>query len=346
MHGGDIYRNNVKLDYSVNINPLGAPEAASGVMAMAMFDMDKYPDMECENLRIALEGELSVPRERIVCGNGASDLIMAICHARRPKTAILVAPGFEGYEVALNAVDTRISYHFLDEKKKFLLDDSIVEKIRQEKPEIVFICNPNNPTGLLVEKPQMFEIANVCQEVGALLVIDECFIELVKKMGEYTMVRLETLYQNMIILRAFTKTYGIPGLRLGYAVCSTVELAESIRRHQSEWCVSQVAQDTGVVALRDKKYLEQAVKLIDDERHYLSNKIAEFGITVFPSYANFILIKDAHTDLYAKLLEKDILIRECKDMMGLEKGFFRIAVKKHPENCIFLQKLEEVKRRE
>lgn len=342
MHGGDIYRNRVTLDFSVNINPKGIPDSVNAVMATSIFDIDKYPDMECENLREALEQKLSVPRERILCGNGLSELILAICHAKRPKTALLVAPTFEGYETALNAVGTRISYYFLKEEERFELTYGIIERIKEEKPEIVFICNPNNPTGRLVEKNLMYDIARVCDEENAIFVVDECFMELVSKLREYTLVKLEKLFKNMIILRTFSEVYGIPGIRLGYGIFSTEELRDEVARHISEWGVSQMAQNVGVVALRERNFLDYSSKIIEDERLHLTSKLMEFGMVLYPSQANFILFKEKKHDLYHKLLEKEILIRDCKDMMGLERGFYRVAIRKHQENSILIRKLAEI----
>lgn len=342
MHGGDVYRNNVRLDFSVNVNPMGVPDSASTAMTTALFEMEQYPDIKCEGLRRALSEYYLISEEKIVCGNGASELILAICHAKKPKTALLVAPGFQGYEVALAAVDAKISYHLLDEKRKFVLDESIVNKILEVKPEIVFITNPNNPTGLLVEKPLMFAIANACKQINATLVIDECFMELVKRNEEYTFIGLEKHFTNVIILRAYTKTYALPGLRLGYALCSTAELQKEILRQLPEWNISVMAQNVGVTALREKRYLENSIKLIEDQRYVLINRLLELGIRAFPSNANFILMKETRTDIYSKLLEKGILIRDCSDYVGLGKGFYRIAVRKIPENESLLRQLREV----
>ena len=342
MHGGDVYRNKVKLDFSININPMGAPDSANTALTTTLFEMEQYPDIKCEGLRRALSEYYLVSEERIVCGNGASELIMAICHAKRPKTALLAAPCFQGYETALAAVDTKISYHLLEEERKFVLDESFATKILETSPEIVFLANPNNPTGMLVDKNVMLSVANACKMVKATLVIDECYMELVKRNEEYSFIGLEKHFTNVIILRAYTETYALPGLRLGSAICSTVELQREILHQLPEWNISMMAQNVGIVALREKKYLENSIKVVDEQRYILSNRLRELGIRTYPSNANYILIRENRTDLYTKLLERGVLIRDCSDYVGLGKGYYRIAVKRVPQNESLLRYLREI----
>ena len=181
MHGGDIYRKKINMDYSVNINPYGIPKSVMEAMQEALNNVQRYPDIRCEELINMLTEKFSCENGQIVCGNGASELIMAVCHAIRPKRAVLYAPGFSGYRYALKTVDCGI-INCYDYRQ-------MEETIAGEKPDIVFITNPNNPTGQLISHDTVKKIKKACAAAGSTLLIDECFIELTGRPDEYSSVQ-------------------------------------------------------------------------------------------------------------------------------------------------------------
>lgn len=334
MHGGDIYRNNIHFDFSVNLNPLGVPQEVQWVLTEAALHANKYPDIIHERLVNETADIFNVPGEQIVYGNGASEIIMAICHGIQPKKAMLVAPGFSGYSTCLSGAvpKCQIIYHHLQADNDFQLHHDIVEQLLVEKPKLLFLTNPNNPNGRLIDKDVLSDIITAAEKVGAVVVVDECFLPLTGKEKECSLAYHMDDYKNVIVLRAFTKTYAIPGVRVGYALCSKRSQADLLKRQLPEWNLSIFAQMAGAECLKHPDFVEDAVRVINTERDYLTEELTKLSLKVYHSDANFILFKSRDPELAKKLLEYQIMIRDCSDYIGLEKGFYRIAVKQHNEN--------------
>ena len=344
MHGGDIYRNSIHFDFSVSINPMGVPSEVQWVLTEAALHANKYPDIIHEKLVEDTAAIFDVNSETIVYGNGASEIIMAICHGIAPKKAYLISPCFSGYETCLTGAcpKCRIAYYTLSEENDFVIHHNILEDILVEKPDIMFLTNPNNPNGRLIDKELLDEIIITCESRGTTLVIDECFLALTGLDKERSLAYKMKKYKSLIVLRAFTKTFSIPGVRIGYAICSRKSLADKIKRHLPEWNLSIFAQMAGAECLKHPEYLEKSVKLVEEERRFLTEGLKKLGVTVYSSDANYILFKCKCLDLQQQLLAYSILIRDCSDYDGLEKGFYRIAIKQHNENEGLLSALEGI----
>lgn len=344
MHGGDIYRNNIHFDYSVNINPLGVPQEVQWVLTEAALHANKYPDIFHESLVSDTSMLFNVPGHQIVFGNGASELIMAICHHIFPKKVMLLAPSFSGYEYCINGAVPKcnIVYHYLQEDNDFELHHNIVEQIIVEKPNLLFLTNPNNPNGRLIDAQLLEDIIEQCEKVGTTVVVDECFLPLTGREKELSLAYRLNKYKSLIVLRAFTKTFAIPGVRLGYALCSKKSLADGIRAHLPEWNISIFAQMAGAECLKHRDYVDEAVKVIEKERDFLTESLTKLGLKVFKSDANFIMFKSNDPFLVEKLLDYKIMIRDCSDFVGLNHGYYRIAVKLHNENEGLLSALGDI----
>lgn len=344
MHGGDVYRNNIHFDFSVNINPLGIPQEVQWVLTEAALHANKYPDILHERLISETASIFGVNGEQIVYGNGASEIIMAICHSVAPKKAMLVAPCFLGYSNSLKSAfpKCQIVYHYLQEDNGFELHHDIVEQILVEKPSLLFLTNPNNPNGLLIEKDLLLDIISACDKVGTILVVDECFLPLTGQEKECSLAYDISNYKSVIVLRAFTKTFSIPGVRIGYAICSKKGIADGLKAHLPEWNLSIFAQMAGAECLKHNDYVNEAVKLISREREFLIDSLTKLHLKVFESDANFILFKSRDKELVEKLLDYKILIRDCSDFEGLDRGYYRIAVKQHNENEGLLTAIQDV----
>lgn len=341
MHGGDIYRNRIELDFSVNTSPMGVPERVMHALKDALSMIDKYPDIHCEELIKLLSEVHDIPEERIVCGNGASELIMAAVHAGKPKTALLIAPGFSGYEYALKAVQAEIFYYYLEEERGYEAGEEIVSVLYEKTPDIFFLTNPNNPTGRKLPADRIERIVKACQRTGTLLVIDECFMELTDDEDRDSFCKRLEQYKNAVILRAFTKSFCIPGVRLGYCLCSDAKLAKKVQEQLPEWNVSVLAQCAGAAALREKEDMKQVRDIIKKERKYLVSELTGLGVKVFPSDANYLLFYDDR-NWYELLLKEKILIRDCSDYEGLGTGYYRIAVKRHEENLQLIGQMKKM----
>lgn len=339
VHGGDIYRNQVMIDFSVNTNPFGMPEGIKEALRRSVEDGCRYPDLRAEKLTKTLAEQLSVAPEELVMGNGASELIMAVIHACKPKKVLLCAPSFFGYERAASSAGCEIAYYYLREEKAFSFAEDFFSCLT-EGVDLLFLANPNNPTGVLTEPGFLEAVLRECQKKKICVVLDECFLPLTEWVESHSFLRKTGQFPNVLVLRAFTKTYAMAGVRLGYLVCRR-EMADIIRRQLPEWNVSVFAQAAGIAALREEEHLRRAVAFLRSEREELSAKLKKQGMTVYHSVANFLLLKSGES-LYEGLLAQGILIRDCSNFKGLGEGYYRVAVKTREENDMLLAALHKL----
>ncbi len=356
IHGGDIYRNQVQLDFSVNTNPLGMPVSVKKALQEAVEKSGNYPDIRSEGLAKAVAAWGGFREEMLVFGNGASELLLAIVHAERPEKILIPVPSFYGYEKAAKASGGEVIYWNLRKEDSYCLTKDFLEVLREDI-SMVFLANPNNPVGNLIEPRLLETVAKTCRDKGIILVLDECFIELAGKEKTHSLAGKLEDYPNVIILRAFTKLFAMPGVRLGYLICEK-KLGERIKKHLPEWNLSVFAQEAGAAAAAERGFVEQSSAYIETERQYLTEILEKQGFFVYPGEADFLFFstcgkneskKEKNTDfwkqdipLYDLLLERGILIRDCGNFRSLQKGYYRIAVKSREENKTFAKILQEV----
>ena len=339
IHGGDIYRNEVELDFSINVNPLGMPERVRQALFQAVSDCTKYPDPEMERLTDCVRNVLGVKESSIVFGNGASELFQAVIHTIRPKKILIPVPAFYGYEYAAKCMDSEICYYMMKKEKGYSLDERIFTEL-EKGMELLFLANPNNPTGCLLDGKLLERILTYCREKQIYVVLDECFIEFCEE-SESMLPKLAA-YPNLILVRAFTKIFAIPGVRLGYLLSEDANLVKEIRRHLPEWNISTFAQAAGVACAAEWEFVIRTKAFLKEERNFLYEGLKKEGLTVFSGAANFLLIQ-TEIPLYEELLKRKILVRDCSNFRGLGKGFYRIAVKTREENEKLLEKIGEIK---
>lgn len=338
-HGGDIYGGGVTLDFSANTNPFGTPEGVMEAVRSALPEMHRYPDPYCRSLVDAIANFENVDKNYILCGSGAAELIYAYCAAARPKTALELAPTFSEYALGLARVGCKVKHYYLTPANDFRLDEHFLYHLEDTTPEAVFLCNPNNPTGALIERSLLKKILDFCKEAQIKLFIDECFLDLSDD-GISMKTYLQD-YPNLFLLKAFTKSYGMAGIRLGYCLCSDSELLKAMAQAVQPWNVSSLAQAAGIAALRESGFLQKTKDLIGGERPWLQRKLEGFGFRVCPSSVNYLLFQGP-TDLHRKLKEKGIAIRNCDNYPGLTHGWYRIAVRRHEENEKLISAIDEI----
>ena len=350
MHGGDIYRNNVQYDFSVNVNPLGMPDTMKNAILAAMDHLDEYPDPEAETLRNRIAARIGVPAECIIPGNGASEIFMAAVHALEPSDVLLAAPSFSGYEYSVRSVGkSQIRYFILEEERDFKLEETdylkALEKLGRTQKPMAFLACPNNPNGRLVSPDYLCEILETCEENGIWMILDECFLDFSENVFAYRKMLAEGNYPHLIRVGAYTKICAIPGVRLGYAVVQDRELRELIHRQLPEWNLSAFAQAAGSAEYDECEWMRKTWEHLKAERSFLLSVFAEpsvaANIKVYPSDANYMLLK-TEIPLYSRMLERGILIRDCSDYPGLSKGYYRIAVKSRRENEALASALREI----
>lgn len=448
VHGGDVYRRAVDLDYSVNINPLGMPPRACQAAKHGVDQSTAYPDWKVEKLRDAVvsflnrkfaavvssagtNADIGVPSdgmrtdataavastcaagtgpvpggietheacavapEWISFGNGAADLIYRLMQVLRPQQVIVAAPAFAEYSVAAERVGAQVVPVYLSEADDFsftpAVEAAFIQAIEKAPSgSAVFLCNPNNPDGNVIRAEVLQRIAAVCEAHHSWLLVDECFLPFLRsddsthssggqEAGERgaqmpksissddsshaaathfsnvehalrpseracSMVPSLRAFEHLVILRAFTKIYGMPGLRLGYMLTAAQALTDAVRATMTPWEINLPAQLAGVAALEETEFVEKTRALIRAERAFLVQTLPTLPyvekVYVPVSDANFILFRteEGAPDLKALLLDRGVLIRACGNYEGLDARYYRICVRTHEENLALIQR--------
>lgn len=385
-HGGDIYGDAaVELDFSVNTNRLGMPQAVRNAVMASAAAWEQYPDALCRKLRRAAAAfyeadGMPIPEDWLVFGNGASDILYAVVSAIRPKQAILLAPGFSEYEQALRMCGCEIRWLHLKEENGFSLESAREElyamlfdgsgdaskidsvptlssKYENVWEKILILGNPNNPTGRAISATELERLAEVCRETHTWLMLDECFQWFLDTRRECSFVGnlLNGVGDHVILLNALTKICSMAGLRLGYGIIPNAGLRERLEKFRQPWSVSAPAQAGGVAAFAvladhsEGNLLEWTVKSLQTERPRLAEKLEELGFIVYPSQTNYLLFRspdEDSCDYKQGCLEHGILIRACENFEGLNRHYYRVAVRNRGENERLINILKEVQSEE
>lgn len=345
VHGGDWagYRarfGHDALDFSANVSPLGLPQGVADAIVAALPTADRYPDPLCRELRTALSRAEQLPEPWILCGNGAADLIYQLVWALKPRRALLPAPTFAEYAAALESVGCEVKRKTLHEADDFAVTEAFVQAVNQSI-DLVFLCQPNNPTGQITPPELVQRLVRRCADCGAVLVVDECFLDFLQQRDALTAKPLLQAAPNLVILKAFTKLYAMAGVRLGYALCSDTALLAKMQAAGQPWGVSSLAQAAGAAALRETAYADAVRALIADQRPRLAAGLRALGLQVIEGSANYLLFRAPET-LGAALQQRGVCLRSCGNYPGLSAGWYRTAVRTAPENEQLLQTMREV----
>lgn len=320
------------IDFSVNVNPAGPSPRAVAAACKALSRIDAYPDRESLALVRALGRAQGIPEDTIVCGAGASDIIWRLAAAVRPKRIVVCAPTFSEYAEAASYYGACVQEFPLSEADDFDVPASFARAI--EGPgDMAYLCNPNNPTGRLVDPRVIDAAACRCEQVGALLVVDECFLGFAPDARERSVAARAACSHHVAVLSAFTKLYGMAGLRLGYLISGNAQLIEGIRRAGQAWPVSSVAEAAGIAALEDVEYVSRTRDVLAGERAWLSHELSSLGLSVVPSDANFLLVRTPAKDIPERLYKQGVLVRTCDSFSILSRFWCRVAVRTHKENA-------------
>ena len=331
-HGGDVYRNPIEYDFSINVNPLGMPLASIQAAHEGVVLTGRYPDYKAEQLCHAIAKAKQIPADRIIPGNGAAELLYVLGQTI-PEKALTIAPTFTGYAEAVAAGGGELTYASDEQELLAKMDDSI---------RLVFLCNPNNPTGTLFTREQILRVLAKAEALQAYVCVDECFLPFLEEEASYSMLPYLAKHPRLLVLRAFTKIYCMAGLRLGYLACGDTELQSRIRAKLQPWNTSIPAQLAGIAALSDTEYLAKTRENLQAERAYLVPRLRELVAEVYDGYGNFLLFRD-EPDLKERMLDVGVLIRGCDDFEGLDNTYFRIGIRSHSENQEFIRRLIRVK---
>jgi len=346
-HGGDVYHLartlgialSDLLDFSANINPLGFPPGIPRLIQEVLPEIVHYPDRRCLGLRQDLAAYHCLEPEQILVGNGSTELIYLAARALQPRQALIVAPAFSEYEHALNAAQVPVEFLVTREAQNFTLD----QPPDPRAADLVFLANPASPSGMLLPPERLLATVAALDAAGVYLLLDEAFVDFVE---EASFKGHLAQFPRVLILRSFTKFFGIPGMRLGYLL-GDPELLVRLGENQEPWSVNTMAQAMGRHCLAEADYLARTRALIGQERDYLLTGLAALpGLKTFPSAVNYLLIKLTQpgwtaAKLQQAMLAHRIVIRDAANFRGLDERFFRIAVRARAENERLLRALQD-----
>lgn len=344
VHGGDIYTDAYRLDFSANIAPFGCNEAVRQAAADSLQRIDAYPDPRCRKLRQRIAEKWTLDSKNLVIGNGAADILFSLVLAEKPKRGMILAPAFQEYEQALNSVDSHVIVYKRSSECRFELGEDFLECLNEEGKkglDMVFFCTPDNPVGAVIQQEILKKALMICEEYHIRMVVDESFWEFAYEESGETMLPSVSNHKQLFLLRSFTKMYGMPGLRLGYGICSDQDLIAQMEEIRQPWSVSIPAQEAGIAALDEEVWVQRVRNYVRNQRKWLEEELKKLGCRVYPSAANYLLFF-VEKDLMIPLKERGILIRDCSNYRGLEKGYYRIAVKEEKENRQLINALQEI----
>jgi len=353
IHGGNVYEVAQKynlyleeiLDFSASVSPLGVPESVMQAVQNSLGTIAHYPDPACKVFRQAAAAELEVGCENIIAGNGAAELIYLIARMILPRCTLIPIPTFSEYGYAVSSVGGKLKYIQLKpEGSRFVIPmDDFCQSIRGA--DLAFICNPNNPTGTLLDRNELREILAAGKDNHCFMVVDEAYLDFVKGGSDYSVINQIVDYDNLLILKSLTKVFSLPGLRIGYAI-GHKNLIDKMNTLRDPWTVNALAQTAGAAALTERDYRTRLQELVDGEREYLYEQIKRLpGLKPYIPTANFLLVNTCGTGftashLHEVLARSGLLIRDCTSFQGMGPYFFRIAVRTRSENMRLIQALE------
>lgn len=363
FHGGNIYKifreKNIDkiLDYSSNINPYGLPESLKKEIFEKLFVLERYPDPDYIELREKIAEKNNLNIENIIVGNGATEIIFLFMKILSPKKVLIVSPTFGEYERAIKSSiladdSLEINYFELKEAENFVLNIKNLETELENNYDLLILCNPNNPTGQFLKLKKLEEILKICEQKNTKLFVDEAFVEFVEDWENESIINSKENKENLFVIRAFTKFFAIPGLRLGYGICFNNNLLKKMLEKKEPWSVNNIADLAGQTVLDDENYIQKTKEWIKDQKKYMYENLNKIeGLRAYKTEVNFILLKIEDNllekgldvkNLREKMLEKGILIRDASNFIYLDKHYFRLAIKDKPNNKKVIETLTSI----
>lgn len=332
------------IDFSVNTNPLGPPSFIKENWLSYFSEIEKYPDPKAMVVKETVAKQNGVERNQVVVGNGAAEIIFLLANRFREKHVLIVEPTFSEYRQACETYLCHVDSVTLSPDTNWELQPDLIHE-KLESSDLLFICNPNNPTGVQYPKERLEKIIKEAQLANVVVVIDEAFFDF--SIHQESVVPLVHQYDNLVVLRSVTKMYAIAGLRLGYAIGSE-KLVSSLTRWQHSWNTNQLAQQIGSRCLLDLQFAHNTAHYIAEERNQLKRKLEELEYSISFSSVNYYLLKEKSGDrdllpLLTYLIEHRIIPRHTYNFRGLEGKYIRLAVKEQEENDKLLKVLESWK---
>ena len=329
------------IDFSSNVNPHIISDLGKYVLE-GLEKSRSYPDINYTNLRNNISDYIKVDSELIIPGNGATEIIYLLMKSIKRRLAIL-NPTFSEYGRGAKLNNLEIIDFHLKEENNFSIDLDEIQK-NMDKFDSLFVCNPNNPNGKVKD---INELLDLMIENDKLLIVDETFMEFVGEEEKYSLINKIEQTPNLFILKAVTKFFGMPGLRLGYGVTSNKQIINNIYEYKEPWTINSFAENLSNYLFKDKEYINGSKDYYINERKFMLEELRKISrLKVYDTDTNFVLIKlddDEANSLKLELFEKyNILIRDASNFIGLDKSYIRVAIKSHNDNKVLIESLRKI----
>jgi len=352
MHGGRYYlhtqdQNKCIIDFSTSVNPLGASQHVIKAIIDNLIgnsnSITEYPDPHARMLRSSISKYIGIDEDYILVGNGSSEIIYTLADVfiKEDDNVAIVEPTFLEYARACKKNGATIKHIMMSNLK---LDyDSIEENIINDNDiKMLFICNPNNPTGILTDGSIILKVIEYCYNKGIVVVLDECFIEFTDEQGYASKVKE---FDNLVVIRSLTKAFGLAGLRIGYCV-SDPRIVKVLSKAKVPWSVNAIAQIAGIKALSDLEHLNKSKSFIMKEKRFLINHLRCIqGVNPLESDTNFFLLRLEGFNskvLRDALLSKGILVRDCSNFYGMNNSYIRISTRLRDDNITLIDAIKSI----
>ncbi|WP_332649576.1 pyridoxal phosphate-dependent aminotransferase [Lysinibacillus sp. 54212] len=312
-------------DLSENVNVLGSPSSIKKLWPALLESVGSYPDMLAEPFRSKVASVHRVPNDFVVVGNGAAELLMAIAQFFREKHAIIVEPSFSEYKRTLLQQNVHVESIVVEDICLYKLPMQALKKA-MDKGDVIYLCNPNNPTGVLTAREEIEELLAYGEKVGCAVVVDEAFMDWTDE--KESVIDLTVRYANLFVLRSMTKMYALAGVRLGYLVSRH---ASNIYNYLPHWSVSGIAIAIGCQCLEESAFVQISGENSTKMRTAMSHFLMQHGCAVTASEANFLTFKLpmgwSVPEAYLYFLQHGIVLRHTENYIGLDGQWFRIGMK-------------------
>ncbi len=350
QHGGNLTQMAARygldpdkiIDFSVNVNPLGPSPAINTILENGLKYVTIYPDPYCETLKENCASRLGISYDNLIFTNGAVELIYMVMQALRPRSVLIPSPTFREYEIAARAFQAKLKLFRLGREKGFTPGLKPLMRAASDV-DMVFLCNPNNPTGNLFPQEIRQPFLQFCDTEGIFVVVDESFLIFHQHWQELSAAIKTENNKNLLVLQSLTKFFSIPGLRVGYGAAHP-QIISLLSRFQPPWQVNAIAQAAAAASLQDEEYCRRTRSFVEEERRWLESALsAARGVKVHPSQGPYLLLELdgalAAPCVAERLAARGILVRDCSNFAYLGKNYIRVAVKDREKNRLLVNEL-------
>lgn len=349
VHGGQAWKLKGIEDYSHNLNPFGPPEDIDDIIASSVKGIDHYPDDSCTELREIISKEFKVGPDNVIIGAGSSDIIRMFPNTflERNERAIISRPSFAEYSHQCRIAGADVLFNELKEEDSFRIDFDSLKKKVDDGAKAVYICNPNNPTGRVEKRDDLLDFAGYCEEKGTLMFLDETLLELVPNYNDVSCVRYVNDFSNLVIAGSLTKSFAIPGIRIGFGFSSKAVI-EQMNKVRMTWNVGQIEQNVAKVLIGERMgHVHKAARILGEESKRMYSELSRIGfpITMTDSFFFFDSVKELGLDsegFVSKMLENKIMVRNCSSFGDRFSTYARFCVKDRERNDKFIDAVKNV----